>query len=111
MAIERLLAQVETELARAEGSRSAGNEAQARVSARRAAGILIREHLNNQGVDVEGMSAYDSILLLLSDQEIPAQVREILEHLALRVSPDGNLPAGVDLVADVRQLRNHLQIG
>jgi hypothetical protein len=38
------------------------------------------------------------------DATIPAYLRELAGHLTLRVGEDFRLPAGIDLVAEARQL-------
>lgn len=51
--------QIEQEFALAEQARARGNEGQARVCARRAAGIAIREYLTRRGIRPPSASAYD----------------------------------------------------
>jgi len=102
--------QAEDELQRAELARQNGNEGQARVSARRAAGTIVREYLRQQGFEASQMSAYETLLFALSLPHLPASARPILEHLVLRVEPGGKMPIPVDLVAETRQLAFQLKM-
>ncbi|MFT3895039.1 MAG: hypothetical protein QM730_25720 [Anaerolineales bacterium] len=51
--------QIQKEFEKADQARSKGNEGQARVCARRAAGIAIREYLNRKGIRPKSPSAVD----------------------------------------------------
>lgn len=84
------------------------NEGQARVCARRAAGIAIREYLTRQGTKVPSMSAYDLLNLLKEDPFIPADMQLIVDHLTVRVTEEFNLPFDADLIAEARILCNWL---
>ncbi|HEY9528224.1 MAG TPA: hypothetical protein VIR02_14110, partial [Anaerolineales bacterium] len=64
-------AQVNAEFEKAEQARANGNEGQARVCARRAAGIVIREYLTRQGIRPPSVSAYDLLNLLKEDPRLP----------------------------------------
>lgn len=93
-----------SEFQQAETARAAGNEGRARVCARRAAGIAIREYLSRQGQTVQGASSYDLITRLMETPGIPSDVREICIHLSMQVSEEFTLPVEVDLVAESRLL-------
>jgi len=56
--------EIEAEFEKAEGARRRGNEGQARVCARRAAGIAIREYLTRRGARPLIISAYDLLKLV-----------------------------------------------
>jgi len=101
---------VEAELSRAKEARESGNEGQARVCARRAAGTIIREYFDRQGTDTQGMSAYDLIQTLQDQPEISVESREILSHLVQRVAPGGVLSGGIDLIADANKLSQALHL-
>lgn len=91
------------EFERAEQARSRGNEGQARVCARRAAGIAAREYLKRRGERVRTPSAYDVLNMLKDDPELPADLKRIADHLTLRVNEEFKLPEDVDLIAEARK--------
>lgn len=95
-------AQIELELEKAEQARARGNEGQARVCARRAAGIAIREHLTRQGIRPPSVSAYDLLNFLKSDPQLSAELKLIVDHLTLRVNEEFKLPVNADLIAEAR---------
>jgi len=95
-------AQIEWELEKAELARSRGNEGQARVCARRAAGIAVREHLTRQGIRPPSVSAYDLLNFLKEDPHLSTALRSIADHLTLRVNEEFMLPVNADLIAEAR---------
>jgi hypothetical protein len=101
-------AQIQAEFERAEGARARGNEGQARVCARRAAGIAAREYFTRRGQIVRTPSAYDLLKLLAEDPLLPADLRQIAVHLTLRVDEEFKLPVNVDLIAEARKLSERL---
>ena len=96
-------AQLESEFQKAEEARGRGNEGQARVCARRAAGIAIREYLTRQGIQPPSISAYDLLNLLKDDPHLSPDLKLIAEHLTLRVTEEFKLPVNIDLVAEARR--------
>lgn len=96
--------QINAEFERAAGARSNKNEGQARVCARRAAGIAIRASLNRRGIRPPSVSAYDLLNLLKEDALLPDDLKPVVEHLTLRVTEEFKLPVEADLVADARKL-------
>jgi|SRR5688500_9483442 HEPN domain-containing protein len=96
--------QVESEFEKAEQARARGNEGQARVCARRAAGIAIREYLTRQGVRPPSVSAYDLLNFLKEDPHLSDDLRLIADHLTLRVNEEFKLPVEADLIAEARTL-------
>src|SRR5687768_12644414 len=88
----------------AERARAKNNEGQARVCARRAAGIAIRESLNRRGMQPESKSAYDLLNRLKEDALLPGDMRPIVDHLTLRVTEEFKLPVEADLIAEARLL-------
>ena len=96
------------EIDRANEVRARGNEGQARVCARRAAGIALREYFRLRGVQTLSPSAYDLLKILLEMDDLPATIRQSAEHLTLRVDEEFKLPAGIDLVKEAQQLSEHL---
>ena len=95
-------AQIEAEFEKAEQARARGNEGQARVCARRAAGIAIREYLARQGIRPPSKSAYDLLNFLKEDPRLAADLRLIADHLTLRVTEEFKLPINADLIAEAR---------
>ena len=100
--------QLISEFALAEKARAEGNEGRARVCARRAAGIAIREYFNRKGRQVSGASAYDLLNNLVETPDCSPELKKIAFHLTLRVSEDFTLPDEIDLVEESRILCNAL---
>ena len=101
-------AKLEAEFQRAERARAKGNEGQARVCARRAAGIAIREYLARQGETSPGASAVDLLDLIKDDPRLSPDLKLIVDHLTLRVTEEFKLPVDADLVAEARKLCDSL---
>ena len=97
-------AQLRKEFEKAQQARINKNEGQARVCARRAAGIAIREYLTRNGTSVPSMSAYDLINLLKEGAQLPPDMKLIVDHLTVRVTEEFQLPFDADLVAEARIL-------
>jgi hypothetical protein len=96
--------QLRNEFEKARQARINKNEGQARVCARRAAGIAIREYLTRKGIRVPSMSAYDLLNLLKENTNLPPNMQLIADHLTVRVTEDFELPFDADLVAEARVL-------
>lgn len=94
--------QLQEEFERAEDARARGNEGQARVCARRASGIAIREYLSRQGIRPPSSSAYDLLNLIKDDPHLSSDLKQIAAHLTLRVTEEFKLPVDVDLIAEAR---------
>ena len=95
-------ARIESELEKAQAARARGNEGQARVCARRAAGIAAGEYLERQGVRPPGLSAYDLLNLLKEDPRLSTDLKSIADHLTVRVTEEFRLPVNADLIAEAR---------
>lgn len=93
---------MQIEFDRAAQARARGNEGQARVCARRAAGIAIRGYLTRQGIRPPSSSAYDLLNLIKEDPHLSSDLKQIAEHLTLRVTEEFKLPVDVDLIAEAR---------
>jgi len=100
--------EISAEFEKAEQARSRGNEGQARVCARRAAGIAAREYLTRQGIRPPSVSAYDLLNSLKNDLRLSPDLRLIADHLTLRVTEDFKLPVNADLVAEARKFCEEL---
>ncbi len=92
------------EIERALEVRARGNEGQARVCARRAAGAAIREYLARHGRPIPSSSAYDLLNLIAGDDTFGPPLRQSASYLTLRVDETFRLPATVDLVTEARRL-------
>jgi len=95
---------LQKEFERAESARARGNEGQARVCARRAAGIAIREYYARRGQPVRTPSAYDLLQLLASEQHLSPELKRAATYLTLRVNEAFKLPIDVDLLEEARKL-------
>jgi hypothetical protein len=96
------------EISRGQAARAGGNEGRARVCARRAAAIALREYLESSGSDTSGMDAFRLLNRVRDQPGLPAEVRETLDHLVTRVEPGGAFPIPADLLADAQMLANQL---
>jgi hypothetical protein len=92
------------ELERAAAARQRQNEGQARVCARRAAGIVIREYYRRQGKSISNPSAYDLLKMLMDDASQPEAVRQSAYYLTLRVNEEFKLPVAIDLVKEAQSI-------
>jgi HEPN domain-containing protein len=95
--------EIQAEFEKAAQARGRGNEGQARVCARRAAGIAIREYLTRRGVRPPSVSAYDLLNLIKDDTVLSHDLRLIADHLTVRVTEEFKLPVEVDLVEEAKQ--------
>ena len=95
--------EIQAEFEKAAQARERGNEGQARVCARRAAGIAIREYLSRDGIRPPSTSAYDLLNLIKEDPLLPSDLRLFADHLTVRVTEEFKLPVDVDLVKEAKQ--------
>jgi hypothetical protein len=100
--------QIQNEFEKAEQARAKGNEGQARVCARRAAGIAIRDHLTRKGIRPPSTSAIDLLNLLKDDPLLSPGLKLIVDHLTLRVTEEFKLPVDADLIAEAKTLCDEL---
>jgi HEPN domain-containing protein len=100
--------EMQAEFERAGRARTRGNEGQARVCARRAAGIAAREYFTRRGEKIRTPSAYDLLNRLAQDPSLSNELRRSAGYLTLRVNEEFTLPVNVDLVAEARKLCNEL---
>lgn len=100
--------QIEKEFELARLARERGNEGQARVCARRAAGMAVRDYLARSGIHPRSASAYDLLNLLKDDPLLSPDLKRIADHLTLRVTEEFKLPVEADLVAEARTLCEEL---
>ena len=100
--------EIEKEFSRAEQARSRGNEGQARVCARRAAGIAAHVYFTRRGEQVHTPSAYDLLQRLAADTTVSEQLRQSATYLTLRVNEEFKLPLNIDLILVARELCTEL---
>jgi hypothetical protein len=98
----------QNEIKLAEAARKIGNEGRARVCSRRAAGIVVQEFFQRQGIILPSVSAYDSFIYLVSLPDLPPRAREIINHLLMKVEPDHSLPIQADLIEETLLLKREL---
>lgn len=102
--MENINNEIQIEFQRAEQARSKGNEGQARVCARRAAGIAIRDYLTRKGTPLPSRSAHDLLAFIKEAAPLPPDLERVADHLTLRVTEEFNLPVEADLVAEAKRL-------
>jgi hypothetical protein len=98
----------QAEMERAFIAREKGNEGQARVCARRAAGIAVREYYARRGKTLRSPSAYDLLKMFLEDAQGTSDMNRSAAYLIMRVNEEFDLPEDVDLLVEARQLCNAL---
>ena len=94
---------IQAEFEKASQARERGNEGQARVCARRAAGIAIREYLSRGGIRPPSSSAYDLLNLIKGDPALSPKLKLLADHLTIRVTEEFKLPVDVDLVEEAKK--------
>jgi hypothetical protein len=100
--------EIQAEFERAAQARQRNNEGQARVCARRAAGIAVREYLARRGFRPPSTSAYDLLHHIQEDPLLPSDLRQIAAHLTVRVTEEFKIPVDADLVAEAREFCDRL---
>jgi len=100
--------QIDIEIRKALLARSNGNEGQARVCARRAAGIAVRKYFEQKNLPFNNKSAYELLLSYINQPEISSTSRQNAVNLTMRVSESFQLPLNVDLIEEARSLCDHL---
>lgn len=103
-----LKTRIQLEFEKAAEARAKGNEGQARVCARRAAGVAIREYYNRRGIRVLSTGAYDLLNLLKIEPHLSPELKLIADHLTLRVTEEFKLPVDADLIAEAKKLCEEL---
>lgn len=101
--------QIEIEINNALLARSRGNEGQARVCARRAAGLAARKYLELRKSPIRNTkSAYELLLSIIDHPEISVTARQNAVNLTLRVSETFQMPFNLDLIEEARSLCEQL---
>lgn len=96
------------EIQAALAARQQKNEGQARVCARRAAGIIVRQYYHQRGQPITNPSAYDLLKMLMEDLTQPESVRQSAAYLTLRVNESFALPVEVDLIKQAESIAEAL---
>ncbi len=99
-----VISKINREMSAADYARTAGNEAQARVCARRAAGLAIGVYYKSRGETPRETSAIALIRKLLHDPHIDAGWRQTADLLLTRVAKDYSFPIQKDVLAETRRL-------
>ncbi|PKN98265.1 MAG: hypothetical protein CVU42_12830 [Chloroflexi bacterium HGW-Chloroflexi-4] len=98
----------ELELAKAYETSQNGNEGMARVLARRAAGMAVREYLGSINFDQRGLSLNTLINNEAVRKVTPASIHAALDRLSTRIGMDFNFPMNYDLLMDSRLVIDQL---
>lgn len=98
------VSEIQNEFEKALQARANGNEGQARVLARRAAGIAIRDYYTRNGLPLPSRSAHDLLNLIKEQTPLPPDLKLVADHLTLRVTEEFKLPIDADLIAEARAL-------
>jgi hypothetical protein len=106
--MEESLAQLELE--KAYETRQNGNEGMARVLARRAAGMCIREYLGLIGFDQQRLSLNTLIKDVEVRKHLPDELQDPLDRLSTRVGMDFQFPVDYDLLLDSKKVIEKLTI-
>ena len=96
--------EIRVEFQQAQRARANGNEGQARVCARRAAGIAIRDYYTRNRLPLPSRSAHDLLNLIKEQAPLPSDLNLVADHLTLRVTEEFKLPVDADLIAEARIL-------
>jgi hypothetical protein len=105
-------AEIRIEMEMADTARNAGNEGRARVCARRAAGLAARDflslHLVNPDERVQDRSRSNSAIGALQSLAafpgLATDLKRAAVNLTMRVTPDFQLPDGIDLIDEAHKL-------
>jgi HEPN domain-containing protein len=100
--------EAELELIKAREALKAGFKGRSRVSARRAAGLAVREYYRHQSAEVPPENLYKILLRFSEHPALPNNIRLVSKHLCQRVDQSYSLPDNVDLVTDAEQLIQYL---
>jgi hypothetical protein len=102
--------QIQEELLLAKQSREEGNEGRARVCARRAAGAAAISFLDPGGKDTNSMNAFQALIALQDQEELPDRIQLALKRLTQRVNEDYQLPSDVDLIQEAGYVIEYLKL-
>ncbi len=106
---DRIKSKIGVELAQADKNRREGLEGRARVCARRAAGLAIREYFAQRGMPPAALNTLDLIQAFKDLPDVPQELRRSAEMLVLRVDEAHQLPGEIDLIAVAGALIDELE--
>lgn len=111
MLADEVKSRIELEFERATKARAEGLEGRARVCARRAAGMAVREYLLRRQLIAAGqkLSVNEEFSLLLEHTQSLPEVQKAASALIQRVDEDFQLPPNMDLLAEAHWLVNKLE--
>ena len=92
-----------------EKARAEGLEGRARVCARRAAGVAIKEYARIHQISIPGASAYDLLSFIRNSTTFSTEIQRVADHLMTRVNEEFKLPPDIDLLSEARWLVEALQ--
>jgi len=95
------------EIESAKNARQRGNEAMARVCARRAANAIVQAYLHAIGIQPY-RNAMQNFRWLQNHLTTEHPAQEVLAHLLLKVNQDFSFPDQIDLIQDAISLRDIL---
>ena len=93
--------ELDMEFERAHQARRNGNEGQARVCVRRAAGIAIRDFFARHEIHPSSRSAYDLLIQLKEETPLPPDLKLVANHLTLRVTEEVGITTSRDILQAV----------
>jgi hypothetical protein len=100
---------IQIEIQNARVARTNGNEGRARVCARRAAGIALREYFVKHSLPVDGLSGYQLLQVFLKLPDIPTGARQNAINLTSRVTGSFQMPEDIDLISEALSFCNYLE--
>lgn len=98
------------ELEKAYSTRQNGNEGMARVLARRAAGLAIRDYLKIKMINHTELSLNALLKDSLTRKLLPIQTHDALDRLSTRIGMDFSFPTDFDLLLDAKYVINQLSM-
>ena len=102
MVIQELREAANLELQRALSSRREGNEGKARVCARRAAGLAIRVHFEEQEESIPTTNAFRILKWFADQPHFSDELRGAANRLTVHVTQDHKLPHREDPLEDAK---------
>jgi hypothetical protein len=96
------------EINNARQARAQMNEGKSRVCSRRAAGIVAKKYLSDKNADIQLKSGYDYLKYLMETPAISEDIKKVVTHFLIKVTPDYHLPIDADLIQDACWLANVL---
>jgi hypothetical protein len=90
----------EHEISSARQARAVKNEGKSRVCSRRAAGIVAKTYISDKNPNLQLKSAYEYLKYLHADPQISEDIKEVVNHFLIKVTPDYLLPIDADLIED-----------